>query len=193
MIFASGKSQARLIFLGILACYALLIVPTVGRLGIGWDEATDLVIARAYQTPWGMLFGLSWDVSQTRMPMFIAALVFKLSGVTSLILARYTTVLVGGLTLWGIYVYGRERFTLATGLLAAALLAINPFFLTFARLAFTESDMYVACALVWVLVVLRRLEAKPILGWALLSAILLSFAISSKATPAHMPHTYPIL
>jgi hypothetical protein len=177
----SGRYPSQLIFLGILACYALLIIPTVDRLGIGWDEATDLVIAQAYQTPQGMLRGLSWDVSQTRMPMFIVALVFRLFGVSNLLLARYTTVLVGGLTLWGIFVYGKEQFTPTTGLLAAGILAINPFFLTFARMAFTESDVYVACALVWLLVALRRLEREPTLGWGLLSAILLSFAISSKA------------
>ena len=28
--------------LGIMFVYALLIIPTVNRLGIGWDEATDL-------------------------------------------------------------------------------------------------------------------------------------------------------
>ena len=171
-----------LIFVGILAGYALLIIPTVNRLGVGWDEATDFVIAKAYQTPQGMLLGLSWDLSQTRMPMFLAALVFKLFGNSNLILARFTTVLVGGVTLWGVFVYGKECFSPATGLLAAGLLAINPFFLSFARSAFTESDMYVACALVWLLVALRRLEMRPTLGWILLNSIFISFAISSKAT-----------
>ena len=179
---AYRKFQWWLFFVGILAGYALLIVPTVNRLGVGWDEATDFVITKAYQTPQGMLLGLSWDLSQTRMPMFIVALVFKLLGTGNLILARFTTVLIGGVTLWGIYIYGKEFFSPATGLLAAGLLAINPFFLSFARSAFTESDIYVACALVWLLVALRRLEMRPTLSWILLSSIFLSFAISSKAT-----------
>src|SRR5688572_7063504 len=126
-----------LVFLGILLCYALLIFPTINRLGIGWDEATDLGIARTYLTPHGLLLGTSYDLSQTRLPMFTVAVVFHLLGTSSLLLARITTVLVGALTILGIFLYGKDRFTPATGLLAAGLLAINPFFLSFARLAFT--------------------------------------------------------
>lgn len=176
------KSHGWLILSGILVCYALLILPTINRLGSGWDEAVDLVIAEAYLTPKGMLLGLSWDLSQTRLPMFTVAWIFHLFGESSLLLARLTTVLVGGLTLVGVYVYGKSSFSKAAGLLAAGLLAINPFFLSFARLAFTESDMYVACALIWTLAIMSRLERIPSLGWAALSGIFLSFAISSKAT-----------
>jgi hypothetical protein len=175
-------SRGWLIFLGILSFYALAILPTLDRLGIGWDEATDFVIAEAYQTLRGMFLGLSWDLSQTRLPMFTVAVVFRLFGTTNLMLARLTTVVLGGLTLLGLFVLGRKRFTLATGLVAAGLLAINPFFLSFARLAFTESDIYVACTLIWLLVALTYLEARPSLGWAMLSGLLLSLVISSKAT-----------
>jgi hypothetical protein len=171
-----------LAFLGILGCYSLLIIPTIDRLGIGWDEATDFVIAQAYQTPRGILLGIPWDLSQTRLPMFTVALAFRLLETSNLFIARSTTVIVGGLTLLGIFVYGKNRFNPATGLLAAGLLAINPFFLSFARLAFTESDIYLACSLTWLLVAVSRLQERPSLGWAALSAILLSFAISSKAT-----------
>lgn len=176
------KFQSWLIFAGILTGYALLIIPTVNRLGIGWDETTDFVIARAYQIPANMLLGLSLDPSQTRLPMFIVAVVFRLLDTSNLFLARVTTVIVGALTLLGVFIYGKDRYMPATGLLAAGLLAINPFFLSFARLAFTESDIYLACALVWLLVTLSHLEAKPSLGWAMLSGVFLSLAISSKAT-----------
>ena len=171
-----------LILLGILICYALLILPTINRLGIGWDEATDLGIARTYLTPSGLLLGSSRDLSQTRLPMFTVAAVFKLVGTSNLFLARSTTVFVGALTILGIFLYGKERFTPATGLLAAGLLAINPFFLSFARLAFTESDVYLACALTWLLITLSRLQERPTIGWAILSAAIIGFAISSKAT-----------
>jgi hypothetical protein len=178
----SHKFRWWLMFLGILAWYALAIIPTLGRLGIGWDEATDIVLAEAYQTPGGLFRGLSWDLSQTRLPMFTVALVFRLLGTSNLILARFTTVLVGGLTLLGLFILGKQRFTPGTGLLAAGLLAINPFFLSFARLAFTESDIYVACFLTWLLVALSHLEERPSLGWAAVSGVLLGLAISSKAT-----------
>lgn len=169
-------------FTGILFSYALLILPTVERLGIGWDEATDMVIAEAYQSPQGMLLGSSWDPSQTRLPMFTVAILFHLLGENNLHTARFTSVLIGGLTLLGVFIYGKERFDTATGLLAAGLLAINPFFLAFARQAFTESDIFLACTLIWLLVSLSHLQEKPSLGWAVLSGILLSLSISSKAT-----------
>lgn len=104
----SYKSGGWLIFLGILAGYALFIIPTINRLGIGWDEATDLVIADAYQTPRGMFLGVPWDLSQTRLPMFAVALMFRLLGTSNLITARLTTVLVGGLTLLGLFVMGNS-------------------------------------------------------------------------------------
>ena len=176
------RSYIWLVFIGILTCYAFLIVPTVDRLGIGWDEATDFEIAQKYRTPWGLLLGSTRDPSQVRLPMFIGALGFYVWGESDLLLARYLTVLVGGLTLLGIFVYGKDRFSPAIGLLAAGLLAINPFFLSFARMAFTESDIYLSCTLTWLLVILSRLQEKSSLGWAVLAGICLGLAISSKAT-----------
>lgn len=171
-----------LILLGILIGYALLIIPTINRLGIGWDEATDLGIARTYLTPRGLLLGSSRDPSQTRLPMVTVAAVFKLFGTSNLLLARSITVLAGALTILGIFLYGKRHFSAATGLLAAGLLAINPFFLAFARLAFTESDVYLACALTWLLFTASRLQERPTLGWALLTAACIALAVSSKAT-----------
>jgi 4-amino-4-deoxy-L-arabinose transferase-like glycosyltransferase len=153
-----------LVFLGILICYALLILPTINRLGVGWDEATDMGIARTYLTPDGLLLGSSRDPSQTRLPMFTVAVVFQLFGTSNLLLARITTVFVGALTILGIFLYGKDHLTPATGLLAAGLLAINPFFLSFARLAFTESDVYLACVLAWLLFAFSRLQEKPTIG-----------------------------
>lgn len=176
------RQPERMTLLGILFVYALLVVPTLNRLGIGWDEATDLWISRSYLSWNGLLFGLSRDLSQTRLPMFVVALVFYLLGMSSLLIARFTTVIVGGLTLLGVYVYGREQFNHKTGLLAAGLLAINPFFLSFARLAFTESDVYLACTLVWLLVMVSRLQRTNSLGHAVLSGVMLGLSVSAKAT-----------
>jgi hypothetical protein len=171
-----------LVFLGILALYTLLIIPTLTRLGIGWDEEVDLRIARAYLTTGGFFFGVPLDSSQVRLPMFTVALVYRLLGVNDLLTARSVTVLAGAFTLLGIYTYGKENVSRNTGLLAAGLLAINPFFLSFARLAFTESDVYLACTLTWLLVVLARLQKKPTIGRAGLAGLLLGLTISSKAT-----------
>ena len=169
-------------FLGVVIVYALLIVPTVNHLGIGWDEANDLWISRSYLSWNGLLFGLPRDLSQTRLPMFVVSLVFRLLETRSLLAARSTTVLVGGLTLLGVYVYGRDQFSHKAGLLATSLLAIDPFFLSFARLAFTESDVYLACTLIWLLVVMARLQRANSLGYAALGGIMLGLSISAKAT-----------
>jgi 4-amino-4-deoxy-L-arabinose transferase-like glycosyltransferase len=170
------------LFLGILMVYAVLIVPTLSRMGIGWDEEIDLRIAQAYLTPRGFFFGIPLDLSQTRLPMFIVALVYRLFGVSDLLLARLTSVVVGGLTLLGIYVYGKDHFNYKVGLLAAGLLAVNPFFLSFARLAFTESDVYLACTLTWLLVALARLQERRTIGRAAMAGLVLGLSISAKAT-----------
>ena len=176
------KPPLWMVLLAMFGLYFSLIIPTLDRLGIGWDEATDLLISRTYMSRSGLLFGSSLDPSQTRLPMFVGALVFRLLGTSSLMIARFTTVVVGGLTLLGVYFLGKEQFNHKTGLLAVGLLAINPFFLSFARLSFTESDVYLACALVWWLVSLVRLKKTNLLGYAALSGILLGLSISSKAT-----------
>ena len=84
-----------LVFLSILVIYAVLIVPTLNRLGIGWDEEVDLRIARAYLTPRGFFFGLPLDLSQTRLTMFSVALVFRILGINDMLVARWTSVVVG--------------------------------------------------------------------------------------------------
>lgn len=176
------RSIDRFAIIFVLIVYTLLIVPTMGRLGIGWDESTDLEISRSYLTERGFFFGSSRDPSQTRLPMFLAALVFRVTGTSSLLLARFISVVVGALTILGIYIYGKDRFGAPTGLLAAALLSINPFFLAFARLAFTESDIYLACTLIWLLVILSRIQSKPSIAYATLTGIFLGLSLASKAT-----------
>jgi hypothetical protein len=175
-------SYHSLFFLGVFTLYALLIVPTLKHQGISWDEEVDLRIARAYLSLRGLFIGLSLDLSQTRLPMFIVALVYRFFNVDDLFTARLVSMAVGGLTILGVYVYGKDRLGQKTGLLAASLLAISPFFLSFARIAFTESDIYLACTLTWLLVTVSRLIEKPVIGHALVAGFVLGLAISAKAT-----------
>ena len=130
------KPPLWMVLLAMFGLYFSLIIPTLDRLGIGWDEATDLLISRTYMSRSGLLFGSSLDPSQTRLPMFVGALVFRLLGTSSLMIARFTTVVVGGLTLLGVYFLGKEQFNHKTGLLAVGLLAINPFFSIFCQAVF---------------------------------------------------------
>ncbi|MBI4926481.1 MAG: glycosyltransferase family 39 protein, partial [Anaerolineae bacterium] len=176
------KRTLWLLLAAILALYALMLIPTLTRQGISWDEQTDIDITRAYLKPDGWLAGSDSDPSQTRLPMFTVALVYKLLGTDDLLTGRFVSVLVGGLTILGIYVYGARTFGKKQGLLAALLLASSPFFLSFARIAFTESDIYLACTLAWLMVALSRFQEKPTLGRAAVSGILLGLCISAKFT-----------
>ncbi|MFN2168874.1 MAG: hypothetical protein ACK2U9_21785, partial [Anaerolineae bacterium] len=72
----------------ILALYLGLILPTVDRQGISWDEATDLAIARSYLQPGGWLRGSRDDPSQARLPMAAVALVYQVTGRHDLLTAR---------------------------------------------------------------------------------------------------------
>lgn len=176
------KRTLWLLLAAILALYALMLIPTLTRQGISWDEQTDIDITRAYLKPDGWLAGSDSDPSQTRLPMFTVALVYKLLGTDDLLTGRFVSVLIGGLTILGIYVYGARTFGKKQGLLAALLLASSPFFLSFARIAFTESDIYLACTLAWLMVALSRFQEKPTLGRAAVSGILLGLCISAKFT-----------
>jgi len=166
-----------------LLVYGLLLLPTVRRQGISWDEQTDITIARAYLTqPEGWLVGSQIDLSQTRLPMAVVALVYTLLHTSDLITARLVSCLVGGLTLIAVYVYCRQRYDHARGLLAAGLLATSPFFLSFARVAFTETDIYLACTLAWLLVCVTRFEDHPTLSRAAWVGVMLGLSLSAKFT-----------
>jgi hypothetical protein len=177
-----SNRRTALIFAAILVVYAALLLPTLNRQGISWDEQNDLWIARAYLAPDGWFTGSQIDLSQARLPMFSVALVYRLLGTADLFTGRWVSAVAGALTLLGIYIYGSRRFSPAVGVLSAGLLAISPFFLTFARVAFTETDIYLACALTWLLVCIDRLQNQPALGTAALAGVVFGLAVSAKAT-----------
>ncbi|HEY9075597.1 MAG TPA: glycosyltransferase family 39 protein [Anaerolineaceae bacterium] len=165
-----------------LAVYFGLLLPTLTRQGISWDEQTDLEISRAYLQPAGWLKGSPLDPSQTRLPHASVALVYHLTSTDDLLTARLVSAMAGAVTLAGVYLLGKRLFTPAAGWIAALLLASSPFYLSFARVAFTETDIYLACAVIWLLLALERLRQQPTLGRAALAGLLLGMAISAKFT-----------
>lgn len=166
----------------ILSVYCALLLPTVNRQGISWDEQTDIDIARAYLNPGGWLIGSDSDPSQTRLPMAAVVVVYTLLRTDDLMTARFVSCVVGALTIIGVYVAGKREFDAKTGLLAGALLATSPFYLSFARVAFTETDIFVACAFAWLWVALSYLREKGTVGWAAVTAVVLGLALSGKFT-----------
>lgn len=165
----------------------MLLLPTVRRQGISWDEQTDIHIARAYISGSGGWFiGSNSDPSQTRLPMYTVALVYALTGTDDLLTARLVSAFMGALTLVGVYVFCKREYDAKRGLLAAAILATSPFFLSFARVAFTETDIYVACVFAWLLVGVSNLREKRTVGSTVIAALLLGLAISAKFTAVYL-------
>jgi len=166
-----------------LIVYSVLLFPTLGRYGISWDEQTDTNIAHHYIFEKnGWLQDAEVDTSQTRLPMYFVAIIFFLLKTSSLLTARIISCFLGALTIIAVYIYCKRRYDYKRGALACFLIATSPFFLSFARIAYTESDIYISCALSWTLVCLLMLEEKKTVGWAMLAAVVLGLAISSKFT-----------
>ncbi len=171
----------------IVIVYSALLVPTVRRQGISWDEQTDIKIARSYiSQPGGWFTGSNDDPSQTRLPMYVVALVYALTGTDDLLTARLVSAFLGGLTIVGVYVFCKRETDERRGLLAAAILATSPFFLSFARVAFTETDIFVACVFAWLLVGVSNLRIKRTVGSTVVAAITLGLAISTKFTALYL-------
>lgn len=167
----------------VLLAFGLLLVPTLTRQGISWDEQTDLDIARSYiSQPDGWLRGSESDPSQTRLPMVAVAVVYSLLNTDDLYTARLMSCLVGALTIVGVYAACGRDYDHRRGVLAGAILATSPFFLSFARTAFTETDVYVACAFSWLLVCMSHLREKGTVGWAAAAGVVLGLGLSAKFT-----------
>ena len=165
--------------------YLALILPTLSRQGIAWDEQVDLDIARSYgSAEYGWFSGSGFDASQSRLPMYLGGMIFTATGRDSLGLSRLLTVVMGALTLAGVIVLGRQIFGPGAGELAGVLLATSPFFLSFSRVAFTESDLFITAFLVAFLTCMERLRRTRELGWALASGVALGGAVASKLTAA---------
>ncbi len=170
-------------FIVILVVYSLLLLPTINRQGISWDEQVDIWVARSYlKRPDGLLAGSVLDPSQTRLPAFTVALVYMLVNNSSLTLARTISWGVAALTLLAVFIYGKRRYGTREGLLASALLATSPFFLSFARVAFTETDIYLACTLAWLLVGVDQFQDQPSIRRAMLVGVLVGLCLSAKFT-----------
>lgn len=167
----------------VLIGYAALLLPTVNRQGISWDEQTDIDIARAYLArPGGWLRGSDSDPSQTRLPMAVVAVVYTVLHTDDLMTARIVSFFMGALTIVGVYIACKRDFDDKRGLLAGAILATSPFFLSFARTAFTETDIFVACAFAWLWVAMSHLRENGTVGWAAVTAVVLGLALSGKFT-----------
>lgn len=173
--------RSHLAFGVVAAVYLALVLPTVSRHGIAWDEQTDLGIATAYTTqPGGWLVGSDVDPLNVRLPMAgVAALSAPLGG-PSLLAARLSSCALGVLTLVAVFVFCRRELDARKGIAACLVLATSPYFLAYSKAAFTEGDVFVTCALTWLLVCLSFLRRKRSLGWGAAAGVSLGLALASK-------------
>ncbi|MBN1341919.1 MAG: glycosyltransferase family 39 protein [Phycisphaerae bacterium] len=110
-------------------------------LGMLWDEKVDLGIAsRLLEHP---IYGSGEDGSQMRLPMLANAIVFTASG-PGLGVSRGVSIAVGLVTILATFGLCRRLLDGPTALLAAALTALGPYFLSFSRIAMTEGDVFAA-------------------------------------------------
>ncbi len=144
-------------------------------MGAGWDEIVDIDIAASYvASPFS---GSLDDPTQARLPMYFVYMGTSVLPGDMLWIARLMSVLLGIGCLLGTYACARELDARAAGLLACVLLAVNPFFLAFSRVALTESGIYEATLGIWwcyFMLRLRNLTVSSIIWFGIMSGLLVS-------------------
>jgi hypothetical protein len=170
-----------LALLATLGAYGALVLPTVDRQGVNWDEQTDLDIASVYaQSRGGLVYGSAADAINTRLPMFATGVFFRLAGRESLRVARLLSVLIAVLTIAAVFAFCALELDATKGLVAAGILATSPYFLFFGKLALTEGDVWITGGLVLLLVAMAHYRAGPALGRAAVVGVALGLALSAK-------------
>lgn len=145
-----------------------------------WDEQVDHDIAvRLVEHP---LTGgdESLDASQMRLPMYVNALAFAVTGRDDLRVSRMLSIVAGMLTIIATAALGRACFGPLVGALASILLGLSPYFLSFERISMTEGDVFVALFATLALWAFVRYMQRPNPERWLLAGLLIALAIGSK-------------
>ena len=178
-IFFQHRTVQCVVVLGLMSVFAVVSWQSVRGLNTLWDEQQDVpaVMALLQHPLWGT--SALGSKAQAWLPMYATALVFAFTG-ESLSAARLLSIAVGALTILMTWVAGRRWFGSTTALLAATLLTLSPYFISFSRTALTEGDAL--CPLTVLLTLLafdayrRRGNSQAIL----LLAVALGLAMSAK-------------
>jgi len=179
----SRRPRRNLPAIGLLAAiglYLILVLPTVPRQGINWDEQDDLNIASSYLEPGGLFAGSPADSLNVRAPMYLGSLLFRIAGGPDIVTARLLSCAIGALTLVGVWAYCLREFSPRCAVVACFILATSPYFLSYSMLAFTEGDVFIACACIWALVAISWLDFRPSVGRTVVAGLVLGLALSMK-------------
>jgi hypothetical protein len=166
------RRAANAAFVIIFAGFTFLHLYRMASISPTWDEGTDIAITQclaATHNPFACLD----DISQTRLPYFIHALV------SSSIKAQYVISFVASaLTLLMLYAFARREFGLGVATMTAALYATSPQLLASGRMLMTHSNilftMFTTASFIAFYFFVRDRSQK----WLILSAIAFGLATS---------------
>jgi hypothetical protein len=172
---------------------AILCMTSARHVEILWDEQVDHDIAVELRDhPFGGSRA-PLDASQTRLPMYVCAAAYAITGRDDLVVARSVSAIAGALTVFLTGVLARRLFCPLVGALASILLALSPYFIGFARIAMTEGDIFFSlCVTVVGLTVehdLRRRTARS----RLVTSLAVGLAIGAKVFAIFLPIVYGVL
>jgi hypothetical protein len=165
-----------------MAIYFILAGGTLLRQGDGWDEQTDSWIATSLREDW--LCGKSIDPTQTRLQMYLGALFSPSTAYDDSPIppGRTLALFYGAIGLCGAWAYGRALGGRTAGNVAAILLALSPYYLSYARLGYTEGDMLLCAILPFLALFVMRLTRRGRLGDAAVTGLLLGLGAATKFT-----------
>jgi 4-amino-4-deoxy-L-arabinose transferase-like glycosyltransferase len=133
-----SRRLANIAFAALFAAFAFLHLYRMASISPTWDEGTDIAtihcLAQTHDP-----FACLDDISQTRLPYFIHALVLML---TSSINAQYAVSFVASaLTLLLLYAFARREFGRGVATMAAALYITSPQLLASGRMLMTHANI----------------------------------------------------
>ena len=145
-----------------------------------WDESVDRRIALGLRDHPLVGEQPTLDPSQTRLPMYATALLYRVTGRDSVGMGRAGSIVCGAITVFATGMLGGSLFGGAVGAMAAALLAFSPYFIGFSRIAMTEGDVYFACTMTLALWSFIGYLRRPNITRAVGTAILLAATVGAK-------------
>lgn len=188
----SGRVAAAVVLVAVVVSTTISL-HAARHLETAWDEPIDHDIAVGLQHH--PLSGEQppLDCSQMRLPMYVNAAVFALTGRDDLVVMRAVSVAVAALTILATFALARSLFGSMVGALAAVLLAFSPYFLSFARIAMTEGDVFVACFMTLALWAFVALGRRPSSARWLACAVFTALAVGAKLHAVSLVLIYAVL
>lgn len=179
----SSQAANRLMILVAIASAVVTVVVgwrSVSHLDMLWDEQVDHRIAVGLAEHPLMGAEPTLDASQMRLPMYVNAAVYAVTGRDDLAVSRGVSLAVAAITVLSAAALGRALFGSLVGALTAVLLSLSPYFLSFARISMTEGDIFFACFTTLAILGFVRYMQSPTPGRWLLAGGLLALAVGAK-------------